>query len=162
MAEFAPAIAGVLANEGGLVDDPRDPGGVTKFGISRRSYPEVNIRYLTREEAETIYERDFWKFGAFNSQRLANKMLDIYVNLPPANAIRLLQLSLNQQITPVMPLDIDGVMGSATVYAANMSNEDPLIDELKAQLVLYYLADVRNDDSKFPFLTGWIRRAVKG
>lgn len=162
MAEFAPAIAGVLADEGGLIEDPRDPGGLTKFGISQRSYPEVNIRDLTREEAETIYERDFWKFAPLKSQRLANKMLDIYVNLPPANAIRLLQTSVDRVMNDLRWGPIDGILGPATINYANKVDEDALIDELKAQLVLYYLADVRNDDSKFPFLTGWIRRAVKG
>lgn len=169
MAQFAPAIAGVLEHEGGLVDNPRDPGGVTNFGISQQQYPQVNIRYLTREEAETIYERDYWRFGGLTSQRLANKMLDIYVNLPPAHAIRLLQIALTS--IGISHVVIDGVFGDHTISSANLccsnpdgsgANEDKLIDELKAQLMFYYLTDVRNDDSKFPFLSGWIRRAVKG
>ena len=44
MAEFSLAIPIVLENEGGYVDDPNDPGGETNFGISKRSYPNVDIK----------------------------------------------------------------------------------------------------------------------
>lgn len=46
--------------EGGYVDDPRDKGGETKFGISKRSYPHVDIKALTLDDASLIYRRDFW------------------------------------------------------------------------------------------------------
>jgi hypothetical protein len=46
--------------EGGYVNDPHDAGGETNMGISKRSYPDVDIRHLTREDAEEIYYRDFW------------------------------------------------------------------------------------------------------
>lgn len=54
------AISFVLAHEGGYVDDPRDSGGETNWGISKRSYPNVDIKNLTRNQAIGIYERDFW------------------------------------------------------------------------------------------------------
>lgn len=54
------AITTLLKVEGGYVNDPRDPGGETKYGISRRSYPNLDIARLTREDAVAIYERDFW------------------------------------------------------------------------------------------------------
>ncbi|MCC7279439.1 MAG: hypothetical protein IT487_14145 [Chromatiaceae bacterium] len=49
MQNFPDCIAHVLVAEGGLVNDPQDPGGVTKFGISQRSYPALDIRELTPE-----------------------------------------------------------------------------------------------------------------
>ena len=49
MQNFPDCISHVLAAEGGLVNDPQDPGGVTKFGISQRSYPALDIRELTPE-----------------------------------------------------------------------------------------------------------------
>jgi len=62
----------IIAHEGGYTDDPRDRGnwstgkigeGVllgTKYGISAMSYPKLDIKNLTRDEAVAIYERDFW------------------------------------------------------------------------------------------------------
>lgn len=50
----------VLDIEGGYVNDEKDPGGETKYGISKRAYPEVDIKSLTEEEAKAIYRRDYW------------------------------------------------------------------------------------------------------
>ncbi|HHV62978.1 MAG TPA: hypothetical protein GXX51_10120 [Firmicutes bacterium] len=47
-----------MTHEGGLPEDPRDPGGITKFGISLRSYPSLGadgIRNLTHDQAIAIY-----------------------------------------------------------------------------------------------------------
>uniref|UniRef100_UPI0039E582BF glycosyl hydrolase 108 family protein n=1 Tax=Klebsiella pneumoniae TaxID=573 RepID=UPI0039E582BF len=57
---FDDLIGRVLGHEGGYVNDPRDPGGETQFGISKRAYPNVDIKGLTRETAISIYKRDFW------------------------------------------------------------------------------------------------------
>jgi lysozyme family protein len=54
------AIDFVLLIEGGFVNDPADPGGATKYGISKKAYPDVDIVNLTIEEAKAIYERDYW------------------------------------------------------------------------------------------------------
>ena len=43
-----------------LTFDPQDPGGTTKFGISQRSHPLVNVEALTREQAEDIYYNEYW------------------------------------------------------------------------------------------------------
>lgn len=59
--DFARAIAFVLREEGGLVDNPADPGGLTNWGISQAAYPNLNIRNLTREQAMTIYFTDYWQ-----------------------------------------------------------------------------------------------------
>ena len=59
------AIEHVFKWEGGYVNDPRDPGGETNMGISKRSYPHLDIANLTREDAVEIYRRDYWmKSGA--------------------------------------------------------------------------------------------------
>ena len=60
MQNFPDCIAHVLAAEGGLVNDPQDPGGVTKFGISQRAYPALDIRALSLDDAKAIYQRDNW------------------------------------------------------------------------------------------------------
>lgn len=50
----------LMGHEGGYVNDARDPGGETNWGISKRSYPNVDIRNLTQDGAKAIYHRDFW------------------------------------------------------------------------------------------------------
>lgn len=60
MTDYDKAFDVVVGNEGGYVNDPRDPGGETKFGISKRAYPELNIRSLTLTDAKRIYKRDYW------------------------------------------------------------------------------------------------------
>ena len=46
--------------EGGYVNNPKDPGGETKYGISKRAYPKLDIKNLTRERANEIYYTDYW------------------------------------------------------------------------------------------------------
>lgn len=55
------AVAFVLRLEGGYVNDPNDPGGETKYGISKRSYPQLDIANLTEADAKAIYARDYWQ-----------------------------------------------------------------------------------------------------
>lgn len=57
---FDRAIAFVLKHEGGYVNNPQDPGGETNFGISRRAYPNVDIKNLTKERVVEIYKKDYW------------------------------------------------------------------------------------------------------
>ncbi|WP_052351548.1 glycoside hydrolase family 108 protein [Deinococcus pimensis] len=60
MSLFDECLTLVLGHEGGYVNDPFDPGGETNWGISKRQYPNLNIRALTREDAARIYRRDYW------------------------------------------------------------------------------------------------------
>ena len=155
MADFLEAVQHVLANEGGYVNNPADPGGETNFGISKRSYPALDIRDLTREQAIEIYRSDYWQFSGLQSQRVATKVFDLAVNMGPIPAVRLLQLSLGAiQAGPVVA---DGQLGPRTISAANAADEGRLMDELKARACLYHSKLDRSD-----FLLGWLRRDVKG
>lgn len=60
MKSFDAAFAIVLGEEGGHVHDPADPGGETKFGISKRAYPLLDIASLTLDDAKAIYHTDYW------------------------------------------------------------------------------------------------------
>lgn len=57
---FETVVHMVLEHEGGYVNHPSDPGGETKYGISKRAYPDVDIAELTEDEAAVIYKRDYW------------------------------------------------------------------------------------------------------
>lgn len=62
---FDSAIGDVLRAEGGYVNDPVDRGGATKYGISQKAYPKLDIANLTEAQAREIYKRDYWdKIGA--------------------------------------------------------------------------------------------------
>ena len=60
METFDRCIRAVLSEEGGLSDHQQDPGGLTKYGISRRAYPDLDIRRLTMDDVIEIYRRDYW------------------------------------------------------------------------------------------------------
>jgi len=60
MNDFKDAFQFVLKWEGGYSNDSNDPGGETKYGISKRSYPELDISKLTIKEAEKIYYENYW------------------------------------------------------------------------------------------------------
>lgn len=90
---FDDACDRVLGHEGGYVLDEHDPGGETHWGISKRSYPDVNIAKLTKCEAQAIYRRDFWDLlgGTELPDGVAYQLFDFAVNSGIATAIRGLQ-----------------------------------------------------------------------
>jgi|GEM_PF-1123449 len=60
---FQAAVQNVLESEGGLVDHPHDPGGITNYGISLRAFPHLGrdgIKNLTRAQAASIYRTAYW------------------------------------------------------------------------------------------------------
>ena len=91
---FDTAFERLLGNEGGLVDNPSDPGGLTQWGISRRSYPNVNIRALTQDGAKAIYLRDFWNPIGDADSAIKFQVFDFAVNSGIQTAIRKLQAAI--------------------------------------------------------------------
>jgi lysozyme family protein len=61
------AIEFTLSKEGGYVNDPVDPGGETNWGISKREFPELNIKTLTKAQAIEIYKRVYWVANILDS-----------------------------------------------------------------------------------------------
>ncbi len=95
--KFKKAVDYVLANEGGYVFDKNDPGGETKWGISKRSYPRLNIRALSVDEAKKIYYCDYWLKGKFEQipdKNIATQVFDLSVNLGIRPATIVLQRAL--------------------------------------------------------------------
>ncbi len=83
----------LMGAEGGYSNDPNDPGGETNWGISKRSYPGVDIKSLTREGARIIYLRDFWNNVQLDQFPLAvsYEFFDFAVNSGIQTAIRYIQ-----------------------------------------------------------------------
>jgi lysozyme family protein len=92
MISFDQAFTRLLGHEGGYSDDPQDPGGETNWGISRRSYPNVDIKNLTREQAMTIYHTDFWHPLGDANDAIKYQLFDFAVNSGINTAIRKLQM----------------------------------------------------------------------
>jgi lysozyme family protein len=155
--KFKAAVDVLLDHEGGYRDDPDDPGGETNFGISKRSYPELDIKSLTREQAEAIYYRDWWTaygYGSIADEGVASKVLDLAVNIGPARAHKLLQETING-LCPAH-VTVDGRFGPATLGALNSHpNPECLLAALKCNAVRYYLSL-----GKPKYLAGWLKRAV--
>jgi lysozyme family protein len=72
---FEAAFLLVVGAEGGYVNDPNDPGGETKYGISKHSYPNVDIANLTYDGAKAIYLRDYWTPLSLDSKPWATALL---------------------------------------------------------------------------------------
>lgn len=99
----------VLRAEGGYANNPDDPGGETKFGISKRSYPDLDIANITADDAQQIFKKDFFdKVGGDVLLKinpgLAAHVADMAFNAGPRAAIRLMYdaagLPRESQITP--------------------------------------------------------------
>ena len=97
--KFNLIMAIILRHEGGYVNDPDDPGGETKYGISKRSYPGIDIKNLTRAEAIEIYKRDYYlKMGIdkIENPNLAVQIMDFGVNAGPGTALKTLDQALTE------------------------------------------------------------------
>lgn len=88
---FDIAFDRLVGHEGGYVNDPADPGGETNWGISKRSYPSLDIRNLTREGAQSIYLQDFWVVVEGIPDSVLFQVFDAAVNHGIEPAIRMLQ-----------------------------------------------------------------------
>lgn len=111
----------LINHEGGYVFNPHDPGGETKFGISKRSYPHLDIHSLTLADAKTIYRRDFWDRAQCDKLHpdLAFDLFDGAVNSGIGQAIRWLQRAVG--------VADDGVVGPLTLASINRENDTSAI-----------------------------------
>lgn len=150
MPRFRDYIERVLTHEGGYVNDPRDPGGETKWGIAKRSYPQLDIKSLTREDAIAIYERDFWQ--RVQGDRLpgpfAFQALDAAVNHGIGNSVRWLQRAAG--------VADDGIIGPVTLAAVARQEAADLVLNFNAERLEFY-AKLQNFDA---FGRGWARRVA--
>ena len=138
----------LIGHEGGYVNDPNDPGGETNWGISKRSYPHLNIKKLTRNDAKKIYKRDFW--NRVNADKLpdgvAFQLFDFAVNSGIETAVRYMQRAL-------MVAD-DGVWGPISQAAADAASETDMIMNLNAER-LDFMTKLKNWPNHG---RGWARR----
>jgi len=158
---FDRAFEVTLGYEGGYVNDPLDPGGETQFGISKRSYPHLDIAALTVADARRIYYRDYWeKLGLHNVQSdvIAGEIFDTAVNMGRRAAARIVQESVNFLGGN---LAVDGIIGSATIAAINAwasKDERAFYITLNGFQFMRYVQIVEKMPDKVRFSRGWTKR----
>lgn len=109
---FPAVMDEIFKHEGGYVNDPRDAGGETNMGISKRAHPNVDIKKLTKATARTIYRRDYWdkiKGGQF-PDGLDLVVMDPSVNSGASRGVKWMQKALG--------VAVDGKVGPKTILAA--------------------------------------------
>jgi len=181
---FYKAMVFIIAREGGYTNNPNDPGGETKYGISKRTFPKEDIKNLTIARAVELYYEHFYqplyrrcfslleKAGITPKQRYAFELvvLDSAINHGRRAAFRFTQRAINKIISDpesplkyIAPLKVDGVIGPITqgalkkickVCPYNVLFMSGFI--LGYRLSLYTRLAVRK--SNYTFLRGWVNR----
>jgi lysozyme family protein len=154
---FDEIIDHVLESEGGYVNDKHDAGGETNLGISKKAYPDLDIKNLSVDQAKQIYYEDYWVKS--KAEQLPNQLREVYfdmvVNFGRRGAAKVLQQACNGKNT--YKIKEDGLVGTATIGACK--NLEP--DRLRAYRVLKFAKIVIRKPSQEKFWFGWFRRAVK-
>lgn len=165
MADFEEAVNYVLGNEGAYINNPSDPGGPTKYGITldmlskwrKKDCHPIDVQNMTLTEAKTIYESQFWDPLRISSlsQPIATAILDTAVNEGQYSAIKLAQMALGSNISP------DGVMGLNTLQALDSINPRLFLIAFMGEIQSRYVRLVVNTPSQIQFLEGWLSRSRK-
>lgn len=168
MSTFEVAIPIILKNERGFSDNPRDPGGVTNFGITLRFYqqhinpnaiPET-IKNLNKDEAIGIYKTFYWdkyKYSQILIQIIATKIFDMAVNLGEETAHQRAQRA-TWAFNGYQSIDDDGILGPQTIAAINQIDQQ-LIHSLRSEHAARYRELLSINPFLFEFKKDWLTRA---
>ena len=141
---FDKAFELLIGHEGGYTQNPKDAGnwtsgkvgvGVnkgTKYGIAANSYPNLDIKNLTLDQAKSIYKRDYWDKvkGDQLQPELAFQVFDMAVNSGVSRGIKLLQKTVGT--------GEDGIIGPKTLTAANTMNVNQAVQVYNANRLQFY------------------------
>jgi lysozyme family protein len=156
MTRFQKCLQVILKHEGGFVNHPKDPGGITNLGVTkktweawvRRPVTEEEMRRLTQADVSPLYEQRYWI--ASGADRLPPgvdlSVFDFAVNAGPKRAIRTLQECVGS--TP------DGLFGPATLKASVQADAPSVIREYAVRRLSFY----RTLPTFSTFGRGWSRR----
>lgn len=156
-----------------FTNDPRDPGGATKFGITLRSWQSQgslgdldgdgdidaeDVRQITEDQARAFYATRYWIWGRIQDDRLAAKLFDISVNLGPDTATRYLQQALQELGWP--SLTVDGSLGPVTTKAANDADPGAVLSVLARIQAKHYEDWAAAKPERVAFRAGLLARAT--
>lgn len=167
MADFNIAYPLTSKHEGGYVNDPKDRGGETYAGITRKNYPSwagwavVDLMKPLRtneilpqlaDEVKEFYRIYYWNkqsLSGLKSQKVANAIYDWNIN-SGAIAIKAIQRLVN--------VADDGNVGEMTLKAINAAGE-AVLSKYIDERIAFYKRIVEKDPSQAKFLKGWVNRA---
>lgn len=144
--------------------DPHDPGGTTKYGIDQRTHPQIDVEHLDRDGAISLYYQEWLFYHCFLlPDRIAVAQFDVRVN--GGYAVAWLQRALNDaRITPGKPpviaprLTVDGVMGPATIDAANSCDQTSVLRYFITQRDRRFDSLAQSNPDFQRYLAGWKNR----
>lgn len=150
---FMKYIEVVLKNEGGdkIVDHPNDPGGLTRWGIAKKFYPDLDIKNLTKNQAIEIYHKDYWNkmnLTGIHDEDLILHLFDMGVNAGIKTAIKMVQR--------IVDVEADGIIGPETTKAINYFPS--VVETYKQERKKYYFDLARRKPDLQVFLAGWLNR----
>ncbi len=162
--QFQSALAHILRFEGGYVDHPRDPGGATKFGITRKTLarfrgispwwqlPKIAVKKMGRIEAAQIYFKYYWLRTQADElpEALAFTMFDYAVNSGPRRAISEIQI--------IVRTDVDGIVGPKTKLAIKEYCKRSSLQDLLSQYIENRHSFLRKLKTYSVFGSGWRNR----
>jgi lysozyme family protein len=154
MADYKQAVQKTLTHEGGFVNNPLDHGGPTKYGITQADMPGVNIANITPDQAVDYYSQNYWKplYSQITDQLLAEKLFDMGVLFGVKTAVKMLQISMTNEIGLVS----DGQFGPNTLAAVNQSSG--LLPGYKTVLIQHVVNIVNVNPDQGAFINGWVNR----
>ena len=157
LTHFDEIIEKVLEHEGKYVWDKDDLGGETNFGITKRFYPDVDIKNLTKEDAKQIYYDDYWLKNRVNKipPKLKHIYFDMCINMGKRTAVKILQRASNNKNSK--DIEVDGGLGANTFYAI----QDVELERVRAYRVKYYVDLVNKKPEQEKFYFGWFRRSLQ-
>lgn len=161
-AKYQPALDRVLVHEGGIIDHPADPGGLTNQGVTQRVYdlyrkarkqPQQTVRKMSTAERNAIYKSRYWDVvkGDDLPAGIDYVVFDGAVNSGPVQSVKWLQRALGARYTGT----VDGMMGQSTLAAVI---EHPNHDALVAAICQRRLAFLKALKTWRTFGRGWAAR----
>lgn len=154
---FHSAFVCILNVEKGYVNDPHDPGGETKFGVSKRAYPSLDIKNLTYDQASAILYRDYWLKANINlirDKKVAIKLFDLAVNFGVSGARKIWCKALLK-----MSIRTDDIQAPELIEKSNQCDEGQLLSALHNAQISAYMMIVKNNPDRNRDLKGWLNRA---
>jgi len=146
----------VLKSEGGFVNNPKDPGGMTNLGVTAstwanfkgRNTNEKEMRSLTRDDVAPLYEKKYW--DACKCDDLPSGVdylvFDFAVNSGPGRSVKTLQRALG--------LPEDGAVGPVTIQTIDVMDKTELIARFSDAKKQFY----ESLPTFATFGNGWLKR----
>ena len=141
---------------GGHTNDPDDKGGETKWGISKRSHPELNIKTLTFQQAQEVYYKRYYNvmYDYISDNAIAFKLFDMGILTGTNKAVKLLQKEI---VKNGYLIRIDGIFGPLTLTALNLCKGPLTYERYVTRYNKYFkLISLKWNNKKY--LKGWLNR----